>query len=226
MPNSIALRIHVVKVLSADKNKPVFYSHFNDEGHDPCCVIKCDKYKACLSITDVFKHKPNVQKNPKTRIDIYMPQDTAVKIAKQFKNAYLQGQVIEDSAANPEAARIGSQKLPEILRQVKLPYEAVNAEIAGYIFKGFHGSLYVDSERPVEEFREMQGPEVHIGIQNLTQSGKLNPELITEVHVPKDELRVLGEINPISKSTGHVSLVFSGKSASNFAATILATIPQ
>jgi hypothetical protein len=213
-------RLHVIKIPTS--NKDVFpYSHYADEGHDPKLYIESKEDEIRLVCEDLFKLKPNVQKSPRTRVDIYAPGDAALELATEIIKIFGEGQVAERSEVNPNDYRRGPQTLPLIDESRRIQHNRTIFEIAGITVESNKGAVYIDRERPNEGHIEMRGPEIHIGIPLNSVKGNLNTELISRVQVPSSELRVNGEVNPINKARGRLRIYFSAIQATLLAATII-----
>lgn len=217
-------RIHVIKVPTT-RGDLFPYSHYADQGHDPMLEVLFD-HELCLTCTDLFKLKPNIQSYPKDRIDIYVPYSAAASISDEIASYFGLGQLAHRSATSPEAFRQGSQTLPLIGGSRFIPYSWARVEIAGYTVTKNDPlqkqRVYIDQEWPNEGHIEMKGPEVHLGVdlKNCSFQGGLDYALIREFVVPERELRTGGEKNPINKAVGTVTIAFDRNNARALAATL------
>lgn len=214
-------RLHVIKVPT--NNQRIFpYSHYNDVGHDPYIIAQLnDRNDVILTCQDIFKLKPNVQVNPKTRVDIYMPGLTGMELGNDILRLVGVGNIAELSNVNPEDFRKGPQTLPLIDESRSVRHQNTNMNIAGTSISGEFGSVYIDRERPNEGHIEMKGPEIHIGIPLLNVFGSIDLNYTSKYNVPVEELRVSGESNPVTKADGVLSITFNKVQAQNLAATLL-----
>lgn len=214
-------KLHVVKVPSCDPNF-FCYSHYRDQhsvGPAIEGIYDSDKEVVWLRSTGLAKLKPNVQVNPKLRIDIYGPHNTALGIAKQFTQLLGDGASAHISEADPEAARKGPQTLPEIDCQYQLAVQSVCGRCAGFKFEGAR-TIFFDHERPAEGHIEMAGPEFHFGIRLEMLTGARNDKLVDYQNVPDDELRVRGETNPVAFTPFDIRITMNLDQARIFATTI------
>lgn len=222
-------RIHVIKVPTGvkkdnetDEGDEFFpYSHYNDFNHDPNFIPIIYKNFFILKCEDNFKLKPNVQKKPRNRVDIYMPIISAIEISQFIISNFGHGNVAGSSLINPEDYRSGDQTLPIINGSKMLKNIMCKVNIGGYTMKNKNATMFIDDEEPNEGHIEMQGQELHLGILMPYPSGKLDNSKIFRENVPYSELRVHGENNPIKKSKGSVELIFTDKVSKNFASTLL-----
>ena len=213
-------RLHFVKFPTP--NKDVFpYTHFADLGHNPNIYIEKMSNSILLICQDIFKLKPNVQKSPRTRVDVYMPSESAFEIGKEIVAFLGEGKVAEKAVSNPDDFRRGPQTLPLIDESRTIQHAGTFFEIAGVLIGGEKGSVYIDRERPNEGHIEMRGAEVHIGIPLTFLRVTLNREAIKRVEVPRSELRVGGESNPINKADGVLRINFLPSEAKKLSATLI-----
>jgi hypothetical protein len=215
-------RIHVVKVPTTKRN--FFpYSHYADDGHNPLMTTRNQNNQLIIECNEIFKLKPNVQAQPKNRIDIYIPHNAALEIGYDIIMMFGPGNIAEIANVNPEAYRVGPQTLPLIDETRTVRYISSDVSVGGFNVSGTNGSIYIDMERPNDGHIEMQGPEVHIGIplSNVVFNGILNENLVQYITVPEGEIRVAGEINPIRKANGLIRIVLDQVQARNFAATLI-----
>lgn len=213
-------RAHVVKVPTT--TKILFpYSHYADEGHNPLLGATMEEANLVIACEDLFKLKPNVQANPRTRVDIYMPGRAAMELGVDIVEIFGAGNIAELAQVDPEAFRSGPQTLPRIHETRRVRHSGTNMSIAGFRIWGDQGPVYIDRESPNEGHIEMQGPEVHIGIPLQHIHGELDLSQIRYVSVPERELRVGGEVNPIKKARGILRLSFDQSQARDLAATLL-----
>lgn len=214
-------RIHVVKVPS--KNPSFFpYSHFRDE-HAAGPILEAhysmEQSILTLRIVGLAKLKPNIQVNPKLRIDIYGPHSTLHNLATHITRNLGAGVGAASAAVNPERARKGHQTLPRIDQQYIIEITSVHGICAGFTFSGAN-KFYLDHERPADGHIEMIGPEFHIGIPLQTLSGAREEDIIICQDVPEDELRVKGETNPVPFAPFEIQITLGAGQARKFAATI------
>lgn len=214
-------RLHVVKVPTAVKG--LFpYSHYADAGHSPTLELQPAPDGIRLLCADVFKLKPNVQRSPRTRIDMYMPGDAAMGLAAELVPLVGRGRVARAAGVDPNDFRAGPQSLPIIAEARQLWCARADVSIAGLVVTGGVGTVYLDRESPNEGHVEMKGPEVHIGVPlRAGVSGSFDPRLVQRIEVPAEELRVAGERNPVPKAIGIVRIEFDLRQAADLAATLL-----
>ena len=214
-------RIHVIKVPT--KIKSLFpYSHYNDVHHDPFLSVNSKDGQIELVCEEMFKLKPNVQKAPRNRIDIYIPLEAGVSIATEIEGYTGAGIEAESTTVSPERFRIGEQTLPQIKASKKIDFSNTQVCIAGYTIIQNEGRIFIDSEEPAEGHIEMKGPEIHLGIdlRNCTVEGNKDMEEIIYEDVPEGELRVGNEKNPIEKARGIVKIILSEDDAKKLAHTL------
>jgi hypothetical protein len=216
-------RIHLVKVPTGRRGRPeqggLFpYSHFQDQNHDPHISAGLSAGSLVLRIATPFKLKPNVQVRDLNRIDIYMPQGSAVALAADIAELFAYGAVPPVTAANPNRARQGPQALPHIHRAFELPNSGARVTVAGYTVTGDGGRTFVELESPAAIHVEMGGYEVHVGVPLQRVIGVLDVAQTWQEHVPNAELRVEGEANPVRKADGAVRVRFSAGEAARLAA--------
>lgn len=213
-------RVHLVKVPTHVKGL-FLYSHYSDVGHDPFLEVERTNDGVRLSCSDLFKFKPNVQRSPRTRIDVYIPGSAATGLGADILSIVGRGRVAEVSTVDPEDFRAGPQSLPVITESRRLRHDGARAVVAGLVVASDGGSVFLDQEAPNEGHVEMQGPEVHIGVPLEGVYGKFEPEAVTRVAVPAGELRVAGERNPLPKAPGDVEITFTRVAAADLAVTLL-----
>lgn len=216
-------RLHVVKVPSQDET--FFpYLHFADaESAGPMLelLINDTKTEVFIRVAGAAKLKPNVQKNPKLRIDVYGPHTTALRLATAIKaNLVGTGTVLVTTSENPEKSRIGPQTLPLIDKKYKVPLAGATGSCSGFFFSEAK-CLYFDHERPNDGHVEMAGPEMHIGVPLLQLVGAFDPNLVISREVPESEVRVRGETEVVRFSPLEAQLTLTKQNALNFAETIL-----
>ena len=213
-------QLHVAKVPTS--NPQLFpYSHYADAGHNPQLQVEEIADGIRLVCSDLFKLKPNVQQNPRTRIDLYMPGESAASLGADILAVVGAGNIAELAQVDPEAFRSGPQALPVINEARRVSHSGADVEIAGYLVAGRPGSVYLDQEAPSEGHIEMRGPEVHIGVPLTEVTGDLDTHRVVRVDVPVGELRVGGERNPNTKAEGVIRVAFAEASAADLAATLL-----
>lgn len=216
-------RLHVVKVPSQDQT--FFpYLHFADaESAGPLLELLLNESNSevLIRVVGAAKLKPNIQTNPKLRIDIYGPHTTALRMAEAMKaNLIGAGVGLASTPDNPEKSRIGPQTLPLIDKQYKVPLADAEGGCSGFIFSGSK-CLYFDHERPNDGHIEMAGPEMHIGVPLRNLAGANDPKLIISREVPESEVRVRGETKIVRFSPLEAQLTLTKQNALNFAETIL-----
>jgi hypothetical protein len=213
-------RAHVIKVPTT--NRSIFpYSHYSDEGHDPMLSVRLEGTQIILTCEDLFKLKPNVQHNPKLRMDIYLPGYSGLNLGNDILALVGGGNIAELTTVDPEDYREGPQTLPLIDEARRVSHSRAVMNIAGYSIEGNAGSVYMDRERPNEGHIEMVGPEIHLGIPLTRVRGNLDLPQTRTLNVPQKELRVAGETNPIRKAPGTLSISFDIDQAQNLAATLI-----
>ncbi|HEX8456359.1 MAG TPA: hypothetical protein VF656_03475 [Pyrinomonadaceae bacterium] len=213
-------RIHVVQ--AAPSARDFFpYSHYRDQGHNPLLNSTTEGDNLVLVSEDIFKLKPNVQMNPKTRIDIYMPGEAAMGLGVDIVEQFGPGEVAELSQVNPDDFRRGPQRLPLIRGTRSVRHSGTELRIAGCVIGGNSGPIYVEHEAPDRVHVEMEGPEIHIGISLQYVRGEINQDLVEMVNVPVGELRVGNERNPIRKANGVLRVILAPPQARNLAATLI-----
>lgn len=212
--------IHVIKVPTTHKR--LFpYSHFSDEYHSPFFSITSTDDYLSLEVRELFKLKPNNQKQPRNRVDIYMPVSTALSIGEQIITKYGPGQLAELNSINPENFRAGPQTLPVINEARTVKYLDVQFNIVGISLEGKNGRIYVDDEAPAEEHVEMKGKEIHFGIQLQTITGNIDNRFLLLRKVPDTETKVEGERDPIFKAIGYFKVTIDIENARNLASTLI-----
>lgn len=213
-------RVHVIKVPTNNRN--VFpYSHYSDEGHNPLISAQLWNDHVILTCEDLFKLKPNVQQNPRTRVDIYMPGNAGLELGNDLLALVGAGNIAELTSVNPEDFRNGPQTLPLIDEARRVSHRRTEMNIASCTITGNQGPVYMDRERPNEGHIEMVGPEIHLGIPLSNVIGNIDLTETREYNVPESELRVAGERNPIRKAYGRLNIMFDIPQAQNLAATLI-----
>jgi len=218
-------KLHLAKVPSV--NRSFFpYCHFNDrDSSGPYLDVLFDKISrnVQLLIYGDAKLKPNIQKSPRNRIDIYMSVDTAATISQSLKKLCHEsktlGQALSETNVDPEASRAGPQTLPQIEKQYKATVSNIHGTCGGYSFSKAT-TIYLDHEKPDTNHVEMVGEERHLGIPFYQLSGEEDTNLISLRDVPESELRVQGERNPVKFTKLNISIIMSLEQACNFAETI------
>ncbi|MEK3907873.1 hypothetical protein [Oceanobacillus sp. FSL W7-1309] len=213
-------RIHVIK--APTNNRTVFpYSHYSDEGHNPLISAHIENNHVILTCEDLFKLKPNVQQNPRTRVDIYMPGYAGLELGNDILALVGAGNIAELTTVNPEDFRNGPQTLPLIDEARRVRQHQTMMNIAGCTINGNSGPVYMDRERPNEGHIEMVGPEIHLGIPLSKVNGTIDLAQTREYNVPETELRIIGESNPVRKAYGRLTISFEIQQAQNLAATLI-----
>ncbi len=215
-------RIHVIAIPTTQEG--LFpYSHYADQGHDPYLTVFCDSGMLYLKCEDLFKLKPNVQRSPRDRIDIYIPYNAAVSLGTEISRYVGTGMLAGDSGTDPEQFRQGVQTLPRIDSSKSLYYDGADVSIAGYALSQNSRRVYIEQERPDMGHIEMKVPEVHLGLdlRGCAITGRKDPSLVQSVAVPISELRTRGERNPIEKAMGEVLISFDFENAKRLGSTLL-----
>lgn len=213
-------RLHVVKVPTIIDN--LFpYSHYSDVDHNPMLSVSLLGDQVILTCNDLFKLKPNVQQNRKIRIDIYMPGFAGFELGNDILALVGIGNIAELAPVDPEAFRVGPQTLPLIDETRRVRHQLTEMRIAGCLIQGNPGPIYIDRERPNEGHIEMVGPEIHLGIPLTNVRGTIDITQTRNYHVPENELRVRGEVNPIKKALGSLDIFLNVNEAQNLAATLI-----
>lgn len=213
-------QVHVIKV-PTDREDLFPYSHYKDKGHNPMLSAELSENQIVLSCKDIFKLKPNVQQNKRTRVDIYMPVYAGFELGNDILVLVGAGHIAELAAIDPENFRSGPQTLPLIDEARKVSHRHTEMHIAGSHIYGGPGSVYIDRERPNDGHIEMQGSEIHLGIPLTYARGIIDLSQTRTVMVPENEIRVQGESNPIRKCSATLRAVFDIKEAQNLAATLI-----
>lgn len=215
-------RIHVIQIPTT-QNSLFPYSHYADQGHDPYLTVFWDSGILYLKCEDLFKLKPNIQRSPRDRIDIYIPHNAAVSLGTEISGYVGTGMLAGDSGTDPERFRRGRQTLPLMDSSKSLYYDTAYVSIAGYTLSQNFGRVFMEPERPNTGHIEMKGPEVHLGfdLRGCAVTGGKDLSLIQPVSVPASELRAPGEHNPVEKAMGEVLISFDLENAKKLGSTLL-----
>ena len=215
--------VHLIKIPTEryDTWNYLPYCHFADFGHRPYLEVSRNGEITYLSCHTLFKLKPNVQSSPRNRIDIYMSYDMATNLGKRLEVLAGKGDVAPRANANPEDYRIGGQALPVIGEQRSLRYFRAEIQSAGISVAGRGNRLFIDREAPHQNHVEMQGDEIHIGVQLDNIAGHLNMQQVEYHNIPESELRVRGEHNPVPKAKVFVKILLFNLVASDLGRTLL-----
>ena len=174
-------RLHVIQVATAQKDPDLYpYTNFNDSkfGHDPFITASKNGNFLELSCSDLFKLKSNFQKNPKVRMDIYMPKATALELANDIASMFGTGNLAKRSKADPQAFNQSEMLVPQIKDSFYLYQYDTAINIAGYTISGNNGIAMLDHELPRGTFKMMVEDEVHIGVFLSQVSGNWDSTLV------------------------------------------------
>lgn len=197
------------------------YSHFNDMGHNPLFeTIFEDDYMEIV-VRDLFKLKPNYQRRPRNRVDIYIPHQTAMELGEEIITQYGAGSIAVLNEIDPEQFRSGPQALPKITEARQVHHISAEMTIAGFTVAAGNGLIFMDLEDPAAIHVEMIEQEIHFGIPLSSVTGSWDPELVSKRRVPEGEKTVVGEPNPINKANGCLILKLDLENARNLATTLL-----
>ncbi|MBD8154078.1 hypothetical protein [Pantoea agglomerans] len=221
MKHYMTSRLHVVKVPSTEAD--FFpYSHFADEhSAGPILELFMSAFEGgYLRISGLAKLKPNFQKVPKLRLDIYGPHHGLIAIAECIERVVGKGNAHKHTLVNPENSRKGPQTLPDIEQQYEVVIDRVEGKCHKYVFFGAD-RMFFDHEFPKSDHVEMKGKEFHFGIRLRNINILAEPLPITFNDVPLSELRNTAENNPVSFSPITIRIFFTFDMLRNFAATVL-----
>jgi hypothetical protein len=187
------------------------YSNGRDEGHDPTLRATLEGSHLVLTCQDTFKLKPNLQRNPKTRADIYLPQGSAIQLADDIRRLVGEGEIGQLVPTDPGAARRGSRALPQMSETRMVRHLRFSMVIAGYTIPAGPGRTYCNLQWPDISHTMMSQPSVHLGVKfdvmDDTVNGKRDSALIRYID---------GE----NKAKGTMRLSLSLEHAPSLAATL------
>lgn len=207
-------RLHVIQVATAQKNPDLYpYTNFNDSkfGYDPFIIASKNGTFLELICTDLFKLKSNFQKNPKTRMDLYMPKTTALELANDISSLFGTGNLAKRSKADPQSFNQSEMLVPQIKDSFYLYQFKTTIDIAGYTISGQNSMVMLDHELPRGSFKMMVEDEVHMGVFLSDVSGNWDDKLV--------KTTTSGDQN-FHSAQGQVKLVFDNENAKILARTL------
>jgi len=217
------LRVHVFKIMTGE-DPWILYSHFSDQGHNPtmtAAVLQGGEYDGALylHIFDICKLKPNFQERKLLRLDIYVPTTTAIALERFIAATFGHGQGLDRTTADPGDYVGGPGVLPEMHGSFQGRAASVLAQGSRFEASSRAARVFLDNEAPAEGHIEMQGPELHMGVPDLTQVSTVAQASATPTDVPVGELR-RDQSNPVYKAPGVVHIVFDRDQAQRVGATL------